>query len=113
MLLLLTPALTSATALGWRGLSWPSAQWHPLLLLAFDYGNKQSQIYNLLFVLVFGFATLNILGLVARRFEPERNRNRLSFGETIAVTVVLVSIVMLSWELLTIFKVFPIKLHPR
>jgi hypothetical protein len=60
---------------------------------------------------VFGFATLNILGLVARRFEPERNR--LSFGETLAVMVVLVSVVLLGWELLTLFKVFPIKLHPR
>jgi amino acid transporter len=111
MLLLLTPALTYATALGWRTQDAP--RWHPLLLLLFDYSGKQSQIYNILFVLVFAFATLNILGLVARRYEPERNRNRLSFGETIAITVVLVSIMMLSWELLTLFKVFPIKLHPR
>jgi hypothetical protein len=60
---------------------------------------------------VFGFATLNILGLVARRFEPERNR--MSFGETLAVMVVLASVVLLTWEMLTLFKVFPIKLHPR
>jgi hypothetical protein len=50
---------------------------------------------------------------VARRFEPERSRSGLSFGETMAVTVVLVSIVLLGWELLTMFKIFPIKLHPR
>ncbi len=87
--------------------------WNPLLLAAFDFSNKQAQIYNILFVLVFGFATLNILSLVARRFEPERGRNRLTFGESIAVTVVLVSIGLLGWEMLTIFKVFPIKLHPR
>jgi hypothetical protein len=111
MLLLLTPAITHADALGW----WVQAvpRWPSLGLLIFSAADKQSQIYNLLFVLVFGFATLNILGLVARRFEPERNRNRLSFGETIAVTVVLVSIVMLSWELLGMFKIFPIKLHLR
>ena len=92
-----------------------SAQPHAnaLWLLAVDFTNNQSQIYNILFVLVFGFATLNILGLVARRFEPDRRRSHMSFGETIAVTVVLVSIVMLSWELLTYFKVFPLKLHGR
>jgi hypothetical protein len=80
-------------------------------LVALQYGKDKSDIFNILWALVFGFATLNILGLVARRFEPERNR--LSFGETLAVMVVLVSVVLLGWEMLTLFKVFPIKLHPR
>jgi hypothetical protein len=84
---------------------------HSVLLLALQYGKDKSDVFNILWALVFGFATLNILGLVARRFEPERNR--LSFGETLAVMVVLVSVVLLGWELLTLFKVFPIKLHPR
>jgi hypothetical protein len=70
---------------------------------------KKGDIFNILWALVFGFATLNILGLVARRFEP--NRNRLNFGETIAIMVVIVSIVLLGWEMLTLFKIFPIKLQ--
>ena len=82
-----------------------------LLLFLVQYGRDKSDVFNILWALVFGFATLNILGLVARRFEPERNR--MSFGETLAVMVVLASVVLLTWEMLTLFKVFPIKLHPR
>ncbi|MGA9798527.1 MAG: hypothetical protein WBQ68_05940 [Terriglobales bacterium] len=82
-------------------------QFLALLLLA-DF-TKKGDIFNILWALVFGFATLNILGLVARRFEP--NRNRLNFGETIAIMVVIVSIVLLGWEMLTLFKIFPIKLQ--
>ena len=82
-----------------------------LLLAVFEGFGKKGDIYNILWVLVFGFATLNILGLVARRFEP--NRNRLNFGETIAIMVVIVSIVLLGWEMLTLFKIFPLKLHPQ
>jgi hypothetical protein len=81
-----------------------------LLIVLQDFG-KKGDIYNILWALVFGFATLNILGLVARRFET--NRNRLNFGETIAIMVVIVSIVLLGWEMLNLFKIFPIKLHPH
>ena len=80
-----------------------------LLLVVFEEFGKKGDIYNILWALVFGFATLNILGLVARRFEP--NRNRLNFGETIAILVVIVSIVLLGWEMLNLFKIFPIKLQ--
>ena len=80
-----------------------------LLLVVFEDFGKKGDIYNILWALVFGFATLNILGLVARRFEP--NRNRLNFGETIAIIVVIVSIVLLGWEMLNLFKIFPIKLQ--
>jgi hypothetical protein len=62
-------------------------------------------------VLVFGFATLNILSLVGRRFEP--SRNRLNFGEMLAILVVVVSFVLLGWEMLYLFHIFPIKLQPR
>ena len=47
--------------------------------------------------------------LSSRRFEP--SRNRLNFGETIAIMVVVVSIVLLGWEMLNLFKIFPIKLQ--
>jgi hypothetical protein len=109
MLHFLSSPLLCLTALTWCA---P----HPLLpqsmfLLALQFGKDKNDIFNILWALVFGFATLNILGLVARRFEPERNR--MSFGETLAVMVVLVSVVLLGWELLTLFKIFPIKLHPR
>ena len=81
----------------------------PLSVVQFP-GHK-GDVYSILWVLVFGFATLNILGLVARRLEPDRSR--LNFGEVLAVMVVIVSILLLGWELLNLFHIFPIKLQPR
>lgn len=66
-------------------------------------------VYNILWAVVFGFATLNILSLAARRFEP--SRRGLSFGELLAVMVVVMAIFLLGWEMLSLFHVFPIKLH--
>jgi len=80
-----------------------------LMMILYGDSDKKTNVYSILWALVFGFATLNILGLVAKRFEPERSR--LNFGETIAIMVVLVSIVLLGWEMLNLFKIFPIKLH--
>ena len=82
-----------------------------LSLTWFEDLGRKGDVYNILWVLVFGFATLNILGLVARRFEY--SRNRLNFGESIAILVVVVSIILLGWEMLNLFKIFPIKLHPH
>ena len=73
--------------------------------------SKKDNVYNILWVLVFGFATLNILGLVARRLEPRRSN--LNFGEVLAITVTVVSVFLLGWEMLSIFHIFPIKLEPR
>jgi hypothetical protein len=70
----------------------------------------RDEIYNILWALVFGFATLNILSLGARRFEQSRGLN---FGEILAILVVLVSIVLLAWEMLYFFHVLPIRLTPR
>jgi len=70
-----------------------------------------SRMYNLLWGAVFGFATLNILGLVARRFEP--GRSRMTFGEMLAITAAVVALLMLGWELLFLFHVLPIRLEPR
>ena len=70
-----------------------------------------SRMYDLLWGAVFGFATLNILGLVARRFEP--GRSRMTFGEMLAITVAAVSVLMLAWELLFFFHVLPIHLDSR
>lgn len=80
-------------------------------LLTIQYPGRKGDVYNLLWVLVFGFATLNILGLVARRFEPDRTR--LSFGEVLAVMVVMVSVCLLGWEALHLLHIFPIQLKPR
>ena len=77
------------------------------LSLVVFYSSRQD-LYNILWAVVFGFATLNILGLAARRMEPERRG--LSFGEMMAVMVVLLSIVLLGWELLNLLHIFPIKL---
>ena len=82
---------------------------HALSAIVFQHSDKKGDVFNILWVLVFGFATLNILGLVARRFEP--SHNRFSFGEALAVMVVMVSVALLGWEFLTVFKIFPIKLH--
>jgi hypothetical protein len=70
----------------------------------------REEIYNILWALVFGFATLNILSLGARRFEQSRGLN---FGEILAVLVVIVSITLLGWEMLYLFGILPIRLTPR
>jgi len=70
--------------------------------------SKKGDAYNLLWALVFGFATLNILSLVAKRFDPDRNR--MSFGEMMAVGTVLVAVILLAWEMLYLFKILPLRL---
>ena len=75
------------------------------------YRGSREDVYNILWAVVFGFATLNILTLAARRLEP--TRRGLSFGELMAVVVVLLSVFLLGWEMLNLFHVFPIKLKHR
>lgn len=77
----------------------------------FDSSTGKSGIYNILWALVFGFATLNILSLVTRRFEP--SKRRMSFGEGLAVMVVIVAVILLGWEMLYVFNILPIRLEPR
>jgi hypothetical protein len=73
------------------------------------HSSRRDDIYNILWAVVFGFATLNILNLAARRFEP--NRRGMTFGELMAVLIVLLSIFLLGWELLSVFRIFPIRLQ--
>jgi hypothetical protein len=68
-------------------------------------------LYDILWGAVFGFATLNILGLLARRFEP--GRTRMTLGEVLAISVAAIAVLMLGWELLFYFHVLPIHLQPR
>jgi hypothetical protein len=75
------------------------------------YSAKKTNVYNILWVLVFGFATLNILGLVLRRFEPRRSG--LNFGEILAISVVVVSVLLLGLEMLNVFHILPIRLTPH
>lgn len=77
--------------------------------LAFQYRGSHDDIYNILWAVVFGFATLNILNLAARRFEP--TRRGMSFGELLAVLVVLLSVFLLGWEMLNLFHIFPLRLR--
>lgn len=77
--------------------------------VAVFYRGSADDVYNILWAVVFGFATLNILGLAARRMEP--SRRGLSFGELLAVIVVVLSIFLLGWEILTLLHIFPIKLR--
>ncbi len=74
-------------------------------------GAGGSRYYDLLWVAVFGLATLNILSLVARRFEP--GRSSITFGEMLAVGTAVISMLMLGWELLFMFHVLPIHIEPR
>lgn len=83
----------------------------PLMLFLLQSSSKKGNVYNILWALVFGFATLNILALVARRSDT--GRSRLSMGEVLAIMVVCVSVLLLGWEILNILKIFPIKLQPR
>jgi hypothetical protein len=73
--------------------------------------SKKGDVYNILWALVFGFATLNILSLVAKRFEPDRNR--MTFGEMMAIATVTVAVILLGWEMLYLFRVLPIRLSTR
>jgi hypothetical protein len=74
-------------------------------------GAGGGSFYDLLWAVVFGFATLNILGLVARRFEP--GRSSMTFGEMLAIGTAVISVLMLGWELLFMFHVLPIRLEPQ
>jgi hypothetical protein len=87
----------------------PQSALATLMLLFARHSNRRDTVYNLLWGVVFAFATLNILSLAARRFEP--NRRGLTFGELMAVLVVLLSIFLLGWELLGVLHIFPIKLQ--
>jgi cytosine/uracil/thiamine/allantoin permease len=72
------------------------------------YASKKTSVFNMLWALVFGFATLNILGLVLRRFEPRRSG--LNFGELLAIAVVILSVLLLGLEMLGVFHILPIRL---
>jgi hypothetical protein len=78
------------------------------LVLAMFYRAAEQSAYNMLWGVLFGFATLNILGLAARRLEPRRG---LSFGEVLAVLTVVLSMFLLGWEMVKIFHVLPLKLR--
>lgn len=80
-----------------------------LIVAVVFYRGTLQNVYNILWAVVFGFATLNILSLTARRFEPARRG--LTFGELMAVMVVLLSIFLLGWEMLNLFHVFPLRIR--
>jgi len=86
------------------------AQFLGAVVLWFERPEKGTDMYNVLWVLVFGFATLNILSLGARKMDSS---NRMNFGEVLAVLVVVVAVILLGSELLHMFKIFPIHLRSR
>jgi len=96
----------SKTLAGWAGLG---LQLRALFLIVLQDEEKKGDAYSILWALVFGFATLNILGLVTKHLEP--TSNRMNFGEILAVMVVVVSVLLLGWEMLYMFHILPIKLH--
>jgi hypothetical protein len=98
---------------GWAGFS--AQALHALaaavLPAMFLLRSSRDEIYNILWALVFGFATLNILSLGARRFEEQKAG--MNFGEILAILVVVVSVILLGWEMLYLFHILPIRLTPR
>ena len=84
-----------------------------VFLAAWQLANKRGDFYNILWMLVFGFATLNILALVTRSLDPSGRRRRMAAGEILAVLVVLTCLGLLASEMLSLFHIFPIKLSPR
>lgn len=93
------------------GDAWLSALSFLSAAVVFEGFDKKGDVYNILWAVVFGFATLNILSLVAKRFEPRHNR--MSFGEMMAVMTVLMSVFLLGWEMLHLFKILPLRLSSR
>jgi hypothetical protein len=75
------------------------------LILSQDSDN----LYNILIALVCGFTSLNILNLLTRPAQPVRG---LTFGEMLAVTGAVVSLLLLGVEMLHVYHVLPIKLQP-
>ena len=68
----------------------------------------KNNVYNILWALVFGFATLNILNLGTKHFEP--GKNRLSFGELSRNHGRGGGLEdFISWEMLYLFKVLPLQ----
>jgi hypothetical protein len=116
MVRFLTSSVAESTARRFSPPSTLGLRWLGLLLLQIPqiseiYSAKKTNVYNMLWVLVFGFATLNILGLVLRRFEPRRSG--LNFGEILAICVVVVSVVLLGLEMLNVFHILPIRFAPH
>lgn len=96
-------AISSGTVLWFGAVPLPFSAGMVML----QFGKKGGDVYNILWALVFGFATLNILSLVTRRFEP--NRNRMSPGELMAVATVVVSVLLLGFEMLGLFHILPLR----
>ena len=110
----------AATAIfGFARTTWAAVAIHPIarayttmffgIAVAAFYRQPRRDAYDILWVVVFAFATLNILALAARRMEP--GHRGLSFGEMMAVGVAFLSVILLGWEMLGSLHIFPIKLH--
>ena len=84
-----------------------------LFLMAWQLTTKRGELYNILWMLVFGFATINILALVTRSLDPSGRKRRMAIGEILAILVVLTCLGLLAAEMLSLFHIFPIKLSPR
>ena len=84
-----------------------------VVLLAWQLTVRRGELYNILWMLVFGFATINILALVTRSLDPSGRKRRMAIGEILAILVVLTCLGLLAAEMLSLFHIFPIKLTPR
>jgi len=107
----LTVALSRSNLRGLNGL-------RAIILVGLGYfqlpdiwSETRTGMYNVLWVLVFGFATLNILGLAFRRFDTRKMG--LTFGEIIAILVVVFSVLLFGSEIIGLLHILPIHLTPQ
>ncbi len=75
------------------------------------FSTANENFYTMLWGLVFGFATLNILSLSRSQLRSTRPRFRL--GEILAVLIAITALGLLAWELLHQFHILPIQIAPR
>jgi hypothetical protein len=108
-ILIATVSRTKAAAFSFYNLLRAQSVLVTAVMLFQRVSSRRNDIYNILWAVVFGFATINILNLASRRFEP--NRRGMTFGELMAVLIVLLSIFLLGWELLSVFHIFPIRIQ--
>lgn len=109
MLPLLNIALTHAGTQVWSSLIRIQSIALFAMQVSAKYLKDEDNFYDIFAALVFGFSAINVLNLATKRFESPRRG--LNYGEMLAITVVVVSLVFLAWEMLHVFHVLPIKLE--
>jgi hypothetical protein len=106
MVLFLTATIAHTSSALWLG---PKIPLFPVLVFQTSgMYLQEGTLFNILIALVFGFSTLNIVALATRSLESRPSR--LNPGEILALSVMVLSVCFLGWEMLHVFHIFPIQL---